>query len=120
MANPVGKLGFKLVSIAVGIPVGILARKAVGKAWLAARPNDPPRTLDDGEVSWGDALGWAALSAAGVAAAELVTIKGAGAAWRLLTGSPPPAPKKSAKDAKAKIADGKGSAQDARALSAAT
>ena len=90
MANPVGKLGFKIVTIAVSIPVGILARKGVEKLWLAARPGDPPHTPDEPGVSWGDALGWAALSAVGIAAAELVSLKGAAEVWRTLTGSEPP------------------------------
>ncbi len=99
MANPVGKLGFKIVTLAVSIPVGILAGRGVEKLWLAARPGDPPRGPGDPDVTWGDALGWAALSAAGIAAAELVTMKGAAEVWRTLTGSEPPA-KKEPKDAK--------------------
>jgi Protein of unknown function (DUF4235) len=96
MANPAGKLVYKLVTIAVGIPVGIAARKGVEKAWRAARPNDPPRKASDPEVSWKDAAGWAALSAAGVAIGQLITYKGAASIYRGLTGSEPPAkaPKK--------------------------
>ena len=93
MVNPVGKLGFKLVSVAVGIPVGIATRKLVERLWVAARPDDPPRKPTDPEVSWADAMGWAALSAAGVAIAELVTTKGASSVWRAVTGSEPPVKK---------------------------
>jgi hypothetical protein len=103
MANPVGKLSFKIVSIVIGIPIGILTRKTVERLWLAARPDDPPHEASDPAVTWGDALGWAALSAAGVAVAELVTIKGAASVWRALTGGEPPASKadkKAKKDAK--------------------
>ncbi len=102
MANPVGKLGFKLVTVAVSIPVGILARKGVEKLWHAARPNDPPHAPGEPGTSWGDALGWAALSAIGVAAAELVSLKGAAELWRTLTGSEPPV--KPGDDPKAKTA----------------
>jgi hypothetical protein len=90
MANPVGKLGFKVVTIAVSIPVGILARKGVEKLWAAARPQDPPHSPSDPGVTWGNALAWAALSAVGIAAAELVSLKGAAEVWRTLTGSEPP------------------------------
>jgi hypothetical protein len=90
MANPVGKLGFKLVTIAVSIPVGILARKGVEKLWHAARPQDPPHQPAEPGVTWTNALGWAALSAAGIAAAELITLKGAAEVWRVLTGTEPP------------------------------
>jgi Protein of unknown function (DUF4235) len=102
MANPVGKLGFKLVTIAVSIPVGILARKGVEKLWHAARPNDPPHSPSEPGTSWGNALGWAALSAIGVAAAELVSLKGAAEIWRTLTGSEPPV--KPGEEPKAKTA----------------
>jgi Protein of unknown function (DUF4235) len=93
MANPVGKIVFKVVSIGVGVPVGIATRKGVEKVWLAARPGDPPRRPTDPYVSWGDALGWAALSAAGMAVAELVKIKGSTSLYRTLTGGRPPARK---------------------------
>ena len=116
MANPVGKLGFKLVSVAVGIPVGILTRKIIGRLWLVARPADPPRQSADPQVRWADALGWAALSAAGVAATELITSKGAVSLYRSLTGSPPPPPKPS-KAAKKAMATGRSSAGDVPALS---
>jgi hypothetical protein len=98
MANPGGKLVYKIVTIAVGIPVGIAARKGVEKAWLAARPNDPPRKASDPDVSWRDAAGWAALSAAGVAIGQLVTYKSAASVYRGLTGSEPPAKKPKQKD----------------------
>jgi hypothetical protein len=105
MANVVGKLGYKLVSVGVGIPVGIATRKLVQRVWIAARPDDPPRKPTDPEVSWSDAMGWAALSAAGVAVAELVTMKGASSVWRAVTGREPPVKKpkheEPAKDAKA-------------------
>ena len=105
MANPGGKLVFKLVSIAVGIPAGIAVRKGIEKAWLVARPQDPPRSPDDPDVTWGDALGYAALSAAGVAVAELIRYRGAATLYRGLTGSEPPAKKKdhpsTAREAKA-------------------
>jgi hypothetical protein len=90
MANPAGKIGFKLVTIAVSIPVGILARKGVQKIWREVRPQDPPTSPAEPGVSWADALGWAALSAAGIAAAELITLKGAAEVWRVLTGTEPP------------------------------
>jgi hypothetical protein len=99
MANPVNKLGFKLVTVAVSIPVGILARKGVEKLWLAARPSDPPHTPSEPGASWGNALAWAALSAIGIAAAELVALKGAAEVWRTLTGSEPPVDEPKAKTA---------------------
>jgi len=90
MANIVGTIGWKITTIAIGIPVGIAAKKGVERAWAAARPDKPPRGAKDPNVNWGDALGWAALSAVGVAVAELVTMKGASSVWRALVGAEPP------------------------------
>jgi Protein of unknown function (DUF4235) len=94
MANVVGRIGWRITTIAVGIPVGIAAKKGVEKAWAAFRPANPPRAAKDPDVTWGDALGWAALSAVGVAVAQLVTTKGAASLWRRLVGAEPPVNKK--------------------------
>jgi hypothetical protein len=90
MANAMGKLGWKITTIAVGIPVGIAAKKLVDTAWSAARPGNPPRTARDPDASWGDALAWAALSGLGVAIAQLITTKSAASLWRKLVGAEPP------------------------------
>jgi hypothetical protein len=95
MANVAGKIGMKLATIAVGIPVGIVTKKLVERTWATARPGDPPRKPSEPGVRWADALAWAALSAVGVVAADLLTRKGAESAWRALTGSEPPPPKPS-------------------------
>jgi hypothetical protein len=105
MANLVGKLGWKITTIAIGIPVGIAAKKGVDRAWAAARPDKPPRGAKDPDVTWGDALGWAALSAVGVAVAELVTMKGASTVWRTLVGAEPPPVQKAKAKAEASTAD---------------
>jgi hypothetical protein len=96
-----GKIGLKVMSIAIGIPVGIVTKKVVERAWLAVRPEDPPRKPSEPEVRWADALGWAALSAVGIVVAELVTRRTAEVAYHALTGlqPPPPKPDKPAKKA---------------------
>ncbi len=83
----------KVISIVIGIPIGIMTKKAVEKAWVAARPEDPPRKPSQRDVNWGDAIGWAALSGAGVVIADMVTRRSAEAAFRTLTGNEPPPPK---------------------------
>jgi hypothetical protein len=84
------KIGMKVISIFIGIPVGIASKKAVEHAWLAARPADPPRKPSEPDVRWTDALGWAALSAAGVVVAQLITQSSAKAAFKAITGNEPP------------------------------
>jgi hypothetical protein len=90
MAKMVGSIAWKITTIAIGIPVGIAVRKALERAWTTARPNRPPSAAGDPDGSWGDALVWAALSAIGVAVAQLVTVKGASTVWRKLIGADPP------------------------------
>ena len=38
MANFGAKIGMKVVTIAVGIPIGIATRKLVERVWIAAGP----------------------------------------------------------------------------------
>ena len=85
------KIAIKGMSIVIGIPVGIATKKAVERAWLAARPDDPPRKPSEPDVRWTDAVGWAALSAIGIVLAELITQTSAKAAFRAITGNEPPA-----------------------------
>jgi uncharacterized protein DUF4235 len=93
------KIGIKTMTIVIGIPVGIVTKKLVEKAWVLARPDDPPRKPSESDVHWVDAIAWGALSAAGIVVADLLTRRSAEAAYRAITGSePPPAkPHKSAK-----------------------
>lgn len=90
MANIGGKITMKLMTIAVGIPVGIAVRKAVERAWVAAGPDRPHEAADAG-VQWADAISWAALTAIGMTIADLLTRKGAEEIWRTLIGTEPPA-----------------------------
>ncbi len=89
MANLGAKITMKIMTMAVGIPVGIATRTLVEKIWVAAGP-DRPRTAADDGVQWTDAIAWAALTGIGMAAADLVTRKGAGEVWRTLIGTEPP------------------------------
>jgi hypothetical protein len=101
MAGTGSRLGMKLLSTAIGIPVGIAMKRIVERTWTAARPDDPPRKAKDSRAGWADALGWAALSAAGVAAAQLVTRRAAEASFRGITGTEPPPPKPTKAEKKA-------------------
>jgi Protein of unknown function (DUF4235) len=87
------KIGMRVMSIVIGIPVGMATRKVVERAWVAARPADPPRRPTEGGVRWADAVGWAALSATGIVIADLLTRRSAEMAYQAITGNPPPPPK---------------------------
>lgn len=112
MANIVGKIGMKVATIIVGIPVGIVTKKAVEHTWATFRPAEAPRKPNESGVRWSDAISWAALSAAGVVAADLLTRKGAESAWRTIMGTEPPAPKGSRAQKKLGSAQEKVSARD--------
>jgi hypothetical protein len=94
-------IGMKVISIAIGIPVGILTRKTVEKVWLAARPEDPPRKPSQRGVTLADAVGWAALSGASMVVTEVLTRRGSEVAFRAITGNEPPPPKPSKAEKKA-------------------
>ena len=89
MANFGAKITMKIMTMAVGIPVGIATRKVVEKIWVAAGPDRPRSASDDG-VQWTDAIAWAALTGVGMAIADLATRKGAGEVWRTVIGTEPP------------------------------
>lgn len=93
------KVGMKVISFVIGIPVGIMTKKVVERSWTAVRPQDPPRKPSEADVRFMDAVGWAALSAIGIVVAELITRRSTEVAYQALTGNPPPPPKPG-KDAK--------------------
>jgi Protein of unknown function (DUF4235) len=99
MAHVAGRLTMKIMTGVVGIPVGIATKKLVERVWAKARPADAPRKPGERGVKWGDAVGWAALSAAGVVVTNLVARKGAEELWRTVIGVEPP-PRSLTKDEK--------------------
>ena len=90
MAHFAGRVGMKIMTIVVGIPVGIATKRVVERAWSTARPADTPRKPGERGVKWGDAVGWASLSAAGIVVTNLVARKGAEEMWRTVIGTEPP------------------------------
>ena len=90
MAYVAGRFTMKIVTMALSIPVGIATKKAIDRVWAAARPADAPRKPGERGVKWGDAVGWAALSGAGVVVTNLVARKGAEELWRTALGGDPP------------------------------
>ena len=116
MANVVGKLGMKVLTIAVGIPVGILTKKLVARTWVAARPENPPHSPKEHDARWVDAIGYAALASAGAVAAKLATRKGAETTWRKLTGLEPPPPPPTKAEKKLAKAAKKEQAKDAASV----
>jgi hypothetical protein len=90
MAHVAEKVSRKLVTVVVGIPVARATKKAVEGVWRTTHSPDAPRRPSERGVRWGDAVTWAALSAAGLVIADLLTRKGAEEVWRTLIGTEPP------------------------------
>jgi hypothetical protein len=88
--NFISKILFRVLSLIIAIPVGRLVSKLVEKAWVAARPGDPPKDPKKADTGWGDAITWAAISGIGIALSKLLTTKGAAGAWKAIIGTPPP------------------------------
>ena len=72
-SNAVEKIVLRVLTLLVSIPIAKAVRKAIDGVWQAARPDNPPRLAGDTKVKAADAITWAALSAAGIVAGELLT-----------------------------------------------
>ena len=92
MADAAGKLTMKVLMVLVGIPVGKATKKAVNTAFAATKGTESTRDPKSASARWADALSWAAISAIGVAFAQLATRKGAEHAYRAVMGTQPPPP----------------------------
>ncbi len=102
-SNTVEKLVLRVLTLIISIPIAKAVRKAIDGVWQAARPDDPPRLAGDNRVRASDAIAWAALSAAGIVAGELLTRAASETAYRAVMGTEPPVTpaKKSKKEKKA-------------------
>lgn len=86
MAGPIGKVGFKVIGMAISIPTGIVVRKSLQKAWTRSRGSEPPKKPAAPENDWLEAITWAGVSSVVMAATQVATERGAAKAYRILTG----------------------------------
>lgn len=86
MSGPIGKVGFKLIGIAISVPTGIIVRKSLHKAWVRSRGVEPPTKPKAPENDWLEAITWAGVSSVVAAATQVATERGAAKAYRALTG----------------------------------
>jgi Protein of unknown function (DUF4235) len=88
--NLTSKILYRLLSLAIAIPTGRAVSKLVERAWVAARPQDPPKNPKKADTTWSDALTWAAIAGVGTALSKLLTAKGAAGLWKAVIGTAPP------------------------------
>src|SRR3981081_2571945 len=85
------KTTWLLVGAGAAMVAGRLVERGLEGGWRAVKHEDPPEHPGESGDSWPAALAWAAMSAATVAAVELVARRGAHIGLRQLTGKRPPA-----------------------------
>ena len=118
MADKTGKITMKILTMVIAIPVGKATTKAVNAVWATKGGTESNRDPNSAAARWGDAIGWAALSAASVTLAQLVTRKGAEHSFRAIMGTQPPAPDPTKAEKKVLKAQEKAAKATAKAVSA--
>ncbi|TAM93820.1 MAG: DUF4235 domain-containing protein [Jatrophihabitans sp.] len=101
MAHTVSRLGVKLLTVAVGIPVGILTKRVVERTWATVGPQGPAPADRPERSRVAGAAGYAALTAAATVVAQALSRRGGERAWHAITGLEPPAPPPSKEQKKA-------------------
>ena len=85
------KTAWMLVGAGAAMIATKLTERGLESGWRKVRHEDPPEDLWKSGRRWPVALGWAALSAAAIAASQLAARRGANAGLQRLTGKRPPA-----------------------------
>ncbi|HEY1951306.1 MAG TPA: DUF4235 domain-containing protein [Gemmatimonadaceae bacterium] len=80
------KATWLLVGAGAAMVAGRLVERGLDSGWRALKHEEPPEKPWRSDESWPQALAWTALSAAAVAAAELVARRSAHLGLRQLTG----------------------------------
>lgn len=84
------RTAWMLVSAGSAMLVGQLVGTALEAGWRRARDEDPPYEPWKGDQSWSSGLAFVALSAAAVAATQLLARRGTALGWERVTGKTPP------------------------------
>lgn len=83
-------MAWSLFAAGAALTFGFAGRWALKGSWRLTTGEDPPENPAAPDVTWGQALAWAAASAAVVAVSRLAAQRSAAAGWHRFTGSPPP------------------------------
>lgn len=83
-------LAWTIVAAGAALAVSAASRRALEGGWRLTTGDDPPKNPAAPDVTWGQALTWAAASAMVVAVGRLVAHRGAAAGWEQVVGAPPP------------------------------
>lgn len=84
------EVAWSLFASAAALAVGFAGRRLLEGGWELATGEEPPENPAAPDVTWAQALTWAAASAAVVAVSRILAQRGAAAGWQSVTGSTPP------------------------------
>lgn len=90
----VGKGAWKAFDAAAMLAAGIVAPRAITLLWRAVTGKTPPSSTRSTEISFGEALAWAALAGALTQVIRTAIGRGAASYWLKSTGDAPPASSK--------------------------
>jgi hypothetical protein len=86
----VSKLAYRVLTAAFAIPIGIVSRRLLDRAWKGTQGGAPPRDPHAPTARFTDVLAWAGLSAIAVTAVRFLSSRSAAKAYRALTGRAAP------------------------------
>jgi hypothetical protein len=87
-------MAWTLISSGVAVGASLVARKAVTAGWEKAAGKEPPVMDEDVDVSWVEAIAWAAAIGAAVGIARVVARRSAAVVFEKATGAPAIEPSK--------------------------
>ena len=78
------------MSLVAGLGAAAVTRKLLDRSWKAAAGKNPPENPADPDVSFGEAVLWAAITGAAVALARMLAQRRAASYYARTTGRLPP------------------------------
>jgi hypothetical protein len=85
-----GKVGYKVLAAFAGIIGAFAARKMLRLSWKTATGKEPPANPEHPEVTFVEAVSWAAVSGAVIGVIRMLAQRKVASAWHKSTGSLPP------------------------------
>jgi len=83
-----------LIAGVAGVAGAQLADHLLSSSWKLAAKKEPPDDPAYEDVPWTSAILWTTAAGAAAALSQLVARRGAGVAWKRLTGERPPQPRR--------------------------
>lgn len=82
-------MGWKITSALAGIAAGLVAKQVIKRSWQAVTGEDAPDSPEDPQLSWGQAIAFAAVSGVVMEVVRTAAARGAGQYYANKTGLGP-------------------------------